>query len=53
MSKFAEAENRMFKNKFVCKNCKSTLKSSMMKILSGKVKCSRCKSTALRPVRKK
>lgn len=53
MSKFVEAENRMFKNKFVCKNCKTTLKSTMMKILSGKVKCSRCKSTSLRPCRKK
>ena len=53
MVKFAEAEVRMFRNVFVCKDCKSKMRAPNMKILAGKVKCKNCKSPALRPVRKK
>ncbi len=52
MAKFPEAEARLFKNKFVCKNCKAVVKAPNMKVLSGKVKCKRCNSRRLRPIKK-
>ncbi len=48
-----EADNRMYKNMFVCRVCKSKIRAPVMKVLGGKVKCRKCKSTALRPKRKK
>lgn len=53
MVKFAEADARMFKNKFVCRNCKATIKAPNMKVLAGKVKCRVCKAKKLRIKRKK
>ena len=53
MAKFQEAEARMFRNIFVCRKCKTKIRTSMMKVLAGKISCRRCKSKALRPVRKK
>ncbi len=53
MAKFPEADARMFRNVFVCRRCKTKLRAPNMKILAGKVKCKKCKSPALRPVRKK
>ena len=53
MSKFAEAENRRFKNIFVCRVCKSKIRAPNMKVIAGKVKCRNCNGKALRPVRKK
>jgi len=38
---------------FVCRACKSKLRTTMMRVLSGKVSCRKCGSTALRQVRKK
>lgn len=53
MAKFPEAEARMFKNKFICKNCKSARRAPNLKVLAGKIKCRKCNSRSLRPVRKK
>ncbi len=53
MTKFPEADARIFKNFFVCRACKSKMRSHNLKILQGKVKCRKCGSHALRPVRKK
>jgi len=53
MVKFAEADKRLFKNKFACKICKSVVKSTNMKVISGKVSCRKCNSKKLRPLRKK
>lgn len=53
MVKFPEAEDRLFKNKFVCKICKSSKKAPNMKVLAGKVSCRKCGSKSLRVVRKK
>lgn len=53
MAKFPEAEARLIKNKYVCKKCKSVIRSSAMKVINGEVMCRRCRSTALRPKRKK
>lgn len=53
MAKIPEAQNRMFKNVFVCKNCHHKMRADPQKILKGKVKCRKCKKGAFRPVRKK
>jgi len=53
MAKFAEAEARLFHNKFVCKKCKSVIKASNMLVTQGKVSCKKCNSRALRVKRKK
>jgi ribosomal protein L40E len=53
MSKFPEAEARLFKNLYVCKKCKSTIRAPAMKVLAHEVKCRKCGSTALRVKRKK
>ncbi|RLE41866.1 50S ribosomal protein L40e [Candidatus Woesearchaeota archaeon] len=53
MARFAEAEARKFKNIFVCRKCKSKIRAQPLKVKLGKVKCRKCGSKALRPVRKK
>ena len=53
MVKFAEAEVRKFRNVFVCRKCKSKIKSPNMKIIQGKVSCRRCGSKQFKSVRKK
>ncbi|MCH8945737.1 MAG: hypothetical protein IIA85_02345 [Nanoarchaeota archaeon] len=53
MAKIQEAQNRLFKNVFVCKRCQTKIKSTPMRILAGKVKCRKCKRKALRPLKKK
>jgi ribosomal protein L40E len=53
MAKIIEAQNRMFKNVFVCKRCSSKIKSNPTKILEGRVKCRKCKSSSFRPLRRK
>jgi DNA replicative helicase MCM subunit Mcm2 (Cdc46/Mcm family) len=53
MAKIVEATNRLYKNVFVCKNCRTKAKSDPQKILKGKVKCRKCKKKAFRPLRKK
>jgi len=52
MVKFPESQARLFHGIFVCKKCKTKIRSSMNKVLQGKVKCRRCGSKALRPIRK-
>ncbi len=53
MGKIPEAMNRLFKNVFVCKACKSKMKVSPQKVLVGKAKCRKCGKRAFRPLRKK
>jgi len=53
MAKIPEAQNRLFKNVFVCKSCHSKIKADPQKILKGKIKCRKCKKSAFRPLRKK
>ncbi len=53
MAKFPEAMVRNSSNKFVCKKCKTVIKSDMLKVLSGKATCRRCNSHKLRTPRKK
>ncbi|MBS1266618.1 MAG: 50S ribosomal protein L40e [Candidatus Woesearchaeota archaeon] len=53
MVQFKEAEKRLFKNKYVCKKCKSVRRAPVMKVLAGQIKCRKCGSKALRVKRKK
>ncbi|RMF05216.1 50S ribosomal protein L40e [Candidatus Woesearchaeota archaeon] len=53
MAKFPEAEARLHKNIFVCRRCKRKIRTTTMRVLSGKVKCRHCNGKALRPIRKK
>ena len=53
MAKILEAQNRLFKNIFVCKSCQTKIRADAQKILKGKVKCRKCKKKAFRPLRKK
>ena len=53
MAKIMEAQNRMFKNVFVCKRCSSKIKANSTKILEGKVKCRKCRGNSFRPLRRK
>ena len=53
MGKFAEAEKRLIQNIFVCRRCKSKMRTPNRKVLAGKVHCRKCGTKALRPMRKK
>ena len=52
-TKIPAAQARMFKNVFICKNCKSKVRAAPRKILEGKVRCRKCLGKAFRPIRKK
>jgi len=53
MAKIPEADARLFRNIFVCKKCKTKIRASSMKVTQGKIRCRKCSSRALRPIRKK
>ena len=53
MAKIAATQARLFKNIFVCKDCKSKIRSDSLRVISGKAKCRKCGSHALRPIRRK
>ena len=52
-TKIPAAQNRLFKNMFVCKECKHKMRVDPLKILQGKVRCRKCGGKDFRPVRKK
>jgi len=52
MARFPEADNRIFKNVYVCYKCKSKVKASYEKIKAGKVKCRKCQYKRFRPKNK-
>lgn len=52
MVKFEEAHARLFNNVFVCKRCKSKQKSTMQRVLQGKILCKKCGGKAFRTLRK-
>jgi len=53
MVKVHEAHTRLYKNVFICKNCKAKIKADPRKILEGKIKCRKCKKREFRTVKKK
>ncbi|MEA3378902.1 MAG: hypothetical protein U9Q69_04655 [Nanoarchaeota archaeon] len=52
MVKHEAAMKRLFHRIFVCKNCKTKKRTSMSKILQGKISCKKCGSKAFRPIKK-
>lgn len=48
-----EAMKRLFENKFVCKDCKSTIRTSRLKVIKQEVTCRNCKGHKFRPIRLK
>jgi len=53
MVKIKEVEARKFKDIFICRKCNAKIRAPVLKVLSGKVHCRKCKSKALRPKRRK
>lgn len=55
MGQFPEAQKRILDNIFVCKKCKTKIRSTNLRVIKGEVRCrnTSCKSKALRPMRKK
>ena len=53
MVKFPEADARLFKNRFVCRRCKSVLRAPSRKIADAMVKCRACMGKKFKPKRKK
>lgn len=53
MAKIQAAQDRLFKNIFVCKRCKSKIKADPKKIIEGKIRCRKCKSKDFRQIKKK
>lgn len=52
MSKFPEAIKRMFENMFVCRRCKTKIRSTMLKVLKEKIICRRCGGRSFRAIKK-
>lgn len=52
-TKIPIAQNRMFQNVFICRDCNKKIRTQMVRVLAGKIKCSRCSGHAFRPVKKK
>ncbi|MEK6873293.1 MAG: hypothetical protein AABW91_00445 [Nanoarchaeota archaeon] len=53
MAKLQAAQNRLYKNLFLCKNCGAKIRVDPKKILEGKIKCRKCKKRKFRAHRKK
>ena len=52
MAQFPEADNRLFKDVYVCRKCERKTKIAIGKVLAGKAVCRACKSKQVRPIRK-
>ena len=53
MTKFPEAENRLFKNVYICMKCNAKNRVDQRRIRTGKAKCRECGHKRLRPKKKK
>ena len=53
MAKIPEAEARLFKRVFICKDCKAKKKADQLNVLDKKVQCRKCGGRNLRVLRKK
>jgi ribosomal protein L40E len=53
MAKVEAAHARIFTGVFVCRNCGAKIKAQARKVAEGKIRCRKCKGSALRPKSKK
>jgi Zn finger protein HypA/HybF involved in hydrogenase expression len=52
-TKVPAAQNRLFKNVFICKICNHRMRVEPLKVMAGKVRCRKCQGQDFRVVRKK
>ncbi|MGC9309736.1 MAG: hypothetical protein ACP5D2_03525 [Candidatus Nanoarchaeia archaeon] len=52
-TKIPAAQDRLYKNIFICKVCKHKIRAEPLKILQGKARCRKCGGKDFRPVKKK
>jgi hypothetical protein len=52
-TKIPAAQERMFKNIFICKNCSARVRVDAKKVAEGSAKCRKCKGNKFRQIRKK
>jgi hypothetical protein len=52
-TKIIAAQNRLFRNAFVCKVCKHKIKIEPLKVISGKARCRKCGGSDFRTIKKK
>jgi formylmethanofuran dehydrogenase subunit E len=52
MAKILAAQNRLFKNVFLCKRCGTKVKVEAKKIIDGKISCRKCKGKSFRAIKK-
>ncbi len=53
MVRFPEAEARLFHRVFVCRKCHAKIRAPVLKVSEKRVKCRKCGSRDLRPIRRK
>jgi len=51
MASFPEAENRLYKNMYVCRRCEHKFRTTVSKVLAGRAVCRNCDGKGVRPVR--
>jgi ribosomal protein L40E len=52
-TKIPVAQARLFANVFVCRDCNHKMRTQAVRVIARKVRCIKCGSNILRPVRKK
>jgi ribosomal protein L40E len=52
-TKIPEAQNRLFKNVFICLKCSAKRKADPQRVLKGKIKCRKCQKKSFRVPKKK
>jgi len=52
-TKLPATQARLYKNIFICKNCKAKIRADSRKILEGKIRCRKCLKRSFRPIKKK
>jgi len=53
MARMEEAQHRLFGNVFVCKKCKTKIRTDSNRVRNNMVKCRKCQGKALRAIRLK
>ena len=52
-TKIQEAQDRLFKNVFICQKCSSKRKADPQRVLKGQIKCRKCQKSEFRVPKKK
>lgn len=53
MAKFDAVAERLFRRVFVCKNCKTKIRTDAVRVKANAVKCRRCGGKAFRVIKSK